>query len=245
MQILRWQPTVCPRNTCNDICRLWLGVWDMTRSVYWGAGAQGLGNCGILPRGAPAFQYRPPVARPPVQTRTADAVLQGPASPGKGLMPPEDHSNPCVRNHRISYCFKGLQAKAGLGPRPGPSHPGLGGGGSSRGHAAITMKVVTSPSFVDRFHSSTLKCLNTLRYGCCQAAAGRAEGSVRGLPPPAPSPSHPRPRRWGGAQPHRHRATPQSCRHPAPAVPLAMAARPSSTVPPPSPPIRAAARQPP
>lgn len=32
----------------------------------------------------------------------------------------------------------------------------------------LTITVDTSPSLADRFHSSTLKCLNTLMKGCCQ-----------------------------------------------------------------------------
>lgn len=37
---------------------------------------------------------------------------------------------------------------------------------------ASTVTTATSPSLLDRFHSSILKCLNTLRKGCCQAAEG-------------------------------------------------------------------------
>lgn len=40
----------------------------------------------------------------------------------------------------------------------------------SRKAPASTVTTATSPSLLDRFHSSTLKCLNKLRKGCCQAA---------------------------------------------------------------------------
>lgn len=42
--------------------------------------------------------------------------------------------------------------------------------GAGKTPAVSTVTTDTSPSLLDRFHSSTLKCLNTLRKGCCQAA---------------------------------------------------------------------------
>lgn len=57
---------------------------------------------------------------------------------------------------------------------------------------ASTITTATSPSLLDRFHSSTLKCLNTLRKGCCQAAGEEAPPEHRSWvarrdpsPPPA------------------------------------------------------------
>ena len=55
----------------------------------------------------------------------------------------------------------------------------------------LTVTGVTSPSLVDRFHSPTLKCLKTLRNGCCHAGGSRRyedphghEGLTPGARPP-------------------------------------------------------------
>jgi hypothetical protein len=62
---------------------------------------------------------------------------------------------------------------------------------SRKDPAASTVTTATSPSLLDRFHSSTLKCLNTLRKGCCQAAEGtppeHRSGAARRDPPPPPA----------------------------------------------------------
>lgn len=63
--------------------------------------------------------------------------------------------------------------------------------GAGRTPAASTVTTATSPSLLDRFHSSTLKCLNTLRKGCCQAAEGapleHRSWAARRDPPPPPA----------------------------------------------------------
>lgn len=62
---------------------------------------------------------------------------------------------------------------------------------AGRTPAASTVTTATSPSLLDRFHSSTLKCLNTLRKGCCQAAERtppeHRSWAVRRDPPPPPT----------------------------------------------------------
>lgn len=77
------------------------------------------------------------------------------------------------------------QRKAG-GHSECPPEDGSGAGGPP----GSTVTTATSPSLLDRFHSSTLKCLNTLRKGCCQAAGEgtppehRSRAARRDLSPP-------------------------------------------------------------
>lgn len=67
----------------------------------------------------------------------------------------------------LSYKEKGAVNRAKLGDTQECPPEDFSGAGRP---PARTVTTATSPSLLDRFHSSTLKCLNTLRKGCCQAA---------------------------------------------------------------------------
>lgn len=56
------------------------------------------------------------------------------------------------------------------------------------GIQCVTINVVTSPSLVDLFHSSTLKCLKTFRYGCCHTAENQKKVKMLGYPWPSMCP---------------------------------------------------------
>ena len=70
-----------------------------------------------------------------------------------------------------------------VGPMSGaekraPTHP------AARSPRPLTITVATSPSLVDRFHSSTLKCLKTLRNGCCHTGGTGRSGDLPQVPDP-------------------------------------------------------------
>lgn len=58
----------------------------------------------------------------------------------------------------------------------GPGDRGEAAAAAARCPGPLTVTTATSPSLEDRFHSSTLKCLKTLRNGCCHTGG---HGGVR------------------------------------------------------------------
>lgn len=65
-----------------------------------------------------------------------------------------------------------------------------------RSPGPLTVTAATSPSLVDRFHSPTLKCLKTLRNGCCHTGGPRRCEDPRGHEGASPD-ARPRPARAG------------------------------------------------
>ena len=68
------------------------------------------------------------------------------------------------------------QGAPGALQQSGPGDRGEAAAPAARRPGPLTVTTATSPSLEDRFHSSTLKCLKTLRNGCCHTGG---HGGVR------------------------------------------------------------------